>query len=197
VVLILVVMTGVVAATSSLWHRTSAPPARGHGHSGGPPPSSPVVLSPGSADGFNETSANASMAIDNNRATAWDTQWYRGNPVFGGLKQGSGLILDMGKPVTLTSVDVQFGAIPGADVQIMLGNTARPQSQATVSSFSTVATATNVAGEHLFQVTSKASGRYVLIWFTKLPPMAGSEHKRPADARYQAKIFNIIVRGRG
>jgi len=137
------------------------------------------------------------MAIDSNRATEWDTQWYRGNPVFGGLKPGSGLILDMGKTVTLKSVDVQFGAIPGADVQIMIGNTASPQSPATVSLFSTVATATDVAGEHLFRVTSKASGRYVLIWFTKLPPMAGSVHKRPADARYEAQIFNIIVRGLG
>jgi len=197
VALILLVMTGVVAATSSLWNRTTTPPPVGGGHSASASPASPRALTPISARGFDETSTNASMAIDNNRATEWDTQWYRGNPVFGGLKPGSGLILDMGKTVTLTSVDVQFGAIPGADVQIMLGNTASPQTPATVSTFSTVATATDVAGEHLFPVTSKASGRYVLIWFTKLPPMAGSVHKRPADARYEAQIFNIIVRGQG
>jgi hypothetical protein len=198
VVLILLVMTGVVAATSSLWHKTSPPPTgRGRAHSASPAPSSPATLAPGAASGFAETSNNASMAIDGSRATAWNTQYYLGNPVFGGLKQGSGLILDMGKPVTLKSVEVQFGAIPGADVQIMVGDTASPQTQATVSSFTTVATATNVAGDHLFRVTSKARGRYVLIWFTKLPPMAGSAHKRPADAKYEARIFNIIIRGQG
>lgn len=197
-VLILLAMTGIVAATSPLWHRATVPPAGGgRTHSSSPSPASDVVLAPTGARGFDETSTNAGYAIDHDPSTEWDTQWYRGNPVFGGLKQGSGLILDMGRAVTLSSVDVLFGAIPGANVQIMIGNTASPQSQATVSSYTTVATATDVAGDHLFQVTSKASGRYVLIWFTRLPPMSGSVGKSQADSRYEAKIFNIIVRGRG
>jgi hypothetical protein len=192
------VMTGVVAATSPLWHRASSTPPGRPTHSS-ILPSPPVgQLTPASASGFHETSASAGMAIDQNRGTEWDTQFYLGNPVFGGLKQGSGLMLDMGKTVTLSSVEVLFGSIPGADVQIMLGNTASPQvTGATVSSFTTVATATNVSSDHLFTVSSTASGRYLLIWFTKLPPLARSVGKSQADSRYEAKIFNIIVRGRG
>jgi len=30
------------------------------------------------------------MAIDGNPHTAWQTQFYKGNPVFGGLKKGPG-----------------------------------------------------------------------------------------------------------
>jgi serine/threonine protein kinase len=198
VALILLVMTGVVAATSPLWHRTSSTPPSKPTHSASPRVSSVVGLAPVSASGFHETSTGAGMAIDQSSRTAWDTQWYRGNPVFGGLRQGSGLMLDMGKTVTLSSVKVLFGPIPGADVQIMLGNTASPQvTGATVSSFTTVGTATNVSSDHLFTVSSTASGRYLLIWFTKLPPLAGSVGKSQADSRYEAKIFNIIVRGRG
>ena len=44
-------------------------------------------------------------------------------------------------------------------------------------------------GNTTFNVTSNATGRYVLIWLTDLPPLAGS-----AD-QYQAQIYNVVVRG--
>jgi hypothetical protein len=91
--------------------------------------------------------------------------------------------------VRLSSVRVMFGSIPGADVQIKLGNN-NARASSTLDSFTTVASATNVAGSHTFTVSSRASGRYVLIWFTKLPPQtAGS------SSRFEAKIFNVVVRG--
>jgi hypothetical protein len=196
-VLVVLAMAGVVAATSPLWDGHAAPQAAAKTHQTGPHGVSAVsVLEPLSASGFDETSSNAGLAIDKNPSSAWSTQWYEGNPVFGGLKKGSGLILDMGKAVTLSSVQVQFGSIPGADVQIMLGNSGSPQTQATLNGFTTVATASDVGGTHTFPVTSTASGRYVLIWFTKLPPMSGgSAGKIASQVRYRADIFNIIVRG--
>ena len=145
------------------------------------------------------TPRGANLAIDNNPATDWQTDWYLGNPVFGGLKQGSGLILDMGRSVRLSSVTVKFGSIPGADVQIKIGNPATPvppqnepsTAEAIANSMTTVAQQSNVSGTVTFPVTSTATGRYVLIWFTKLPPMAGQPNK------YQADIFNIVVKGMG
>jgi len=86
-------------------------------------------------------------------------------------------------------VQVTFGSILGADVQIKLGNN-NNRAPSTLSSFTTVASATDVAGTHTFTVDSKATGRYVLIWFTKLPPQsAGSAN------RFEAKIYNVTVRG--
>ena len=68
------------------------------------------VLKPLSAGGFdplstvandpgNENTGQARFVIDGDPATAWHTQYYLGNPRFGGLKSGTGLILDMGRPV--------------------------------------------------------------------------------------------------
>ena len=146
------------------------------------------ALSPSSADPSNENSDMARFAIDGNPATAWETQWYQRNPRFGGLKSGTGLILDMGKPVRLSSVTVTFGATPGADVRIELGNSNR-RAPGTLSQFTTVAQQNNVGGTYTFTTHSTSRGRYVLIWFTLLPPTG--------HGTYQAKIFNDVVRGAG
>ncbi len=158
------------------------------------------VLAPVSAHGFdalssssddpgNENDNEAGLAIDSNPSTFWHTQFYIGNPVFGGTKTGTGLILDMGTAVRLSSVQVAFGSIPGADVQIKLGNN-NTRAPSTLSSFTTVASGTNLGGTHTFTVHSSATGRYVLIWFTKLPPQSAGS----AD-RFEAKVYNVIVRG--
>ena len=182
---------------------------RGSQSSGGTPPahsasasaSNPVsVLAPRSAHGFdalsstsddpgNENDQLAHFAVDGSPSTSWNTQFYIGNPVFGGTKTGTGLILDMGKQVRLSSVQVTFGSIPGADVQIMLGNN-NTRAPSALSSFTTVARGTNLAGTHTFTVSSRTTGRYVLIWFTRLPPQSAG-----SSDRFEAKIYNIVVRG--
>ncbi len=158
-----------------------------------------VVLTPVSAHGFDaltspgsdpgdENDNLAQYAIDGDPATAWQTQYYTGSPFFGGLKQGTGLILDMGRKVRLSSVTVTFGPAPGADVSIEVGND-NTLAASTLSTFTTVARAHDVGGRHTFRCTGSVRGRYVLIWFTKLPS-AGS-------GKFGAEIFNIVVRGWG
>jgi hypothetical protein len=165
------------------------------------PPSgnaSAAALTPVSAHGFDvygsgssdENDQFAPLAIDGNPSTDWYTQFYLNNPVFGGLKPGTGLILDMGKAVKLSSVQVMFGPSVGADVAIEVGNS-NVRAKSTLSSFTTVAKATDIGGTHTFQASGSATGRYVLIWFTKLPPLAGSSNK------FEAQIYNIVVRGSG
>lgn len=167
-----------------------------------------VLLRPVSAHGFdpldtqgdpnNENDVLAGYAIDGNPATAWRSQYYLGNPVFGGLKAGSGLILDMGRRVRLRSVTVTFGAGPGAggangaassggaDVAVEIGRS-DTLAASTLGTFTTLATADSVAGKHTFRTANPARGRYVLIWFTRLPP-AGPN-------RFQAEVYGITVRG--
>jgi putative peptide zinc metalloprotease protein len=164
----------------------------------GPPSPLGVVLEPVGAAGFdveglpadpgNENSALAPNAIDGNPVTYWASQYYLGSPVFGGLKQGTGLILDMGRPVAIGSVTVTFGPARGADVSIEVGNH-DALTTATLSTFRTVARADDIGGTYTFTARHPARGRYLLVWFTKLPP-AGS-------GRFAAKIFNIVVRGPG
>jgi hypothetical protein len=191
-VLVFVVVTAITIGTMTL----RGSPSHGHLPSSVQSPNSPStqatqVLKPIGAQGVSEPSTKAALAIDGSPATAWSTQYYLGNPRFGGLKNGSGLLLDMGKTVKLSSVTVTFGSTPGADVSIKLGNdsSADPGS---VSSFTTVAQQDGVpGGTTTFDVHSSASGRYLLIWFTKLPPKADGG----PSGSFGASIFNIIVNG--
>jgi hypothetical protein len=153
-----------------------------------------VLLRPVSAHGFDpldtqgdpndENDALAGYAIDGNPATAWRSQYYLGNAVFGGLKAGSGLILDMGRRVRLRSVTVTFGG--DADVAIEIGGS-NTLAAPTLGTFTTVATADGVGGTHTFRTSSPARGRYLLIWFTRLPPTGPD--------RFQAEVYGITVRG--
>jgi hypothetical protein len=155
------------------------------------------VLKPVQANGFdplsssdpgNEDDAGAQFAIDGDPTTFWHTQYYQGSPAFGGLKKGSGLILDMGTQVRLSQLQVQFGSVCCATVHIEIGND-NTRSPATLGTFTTVASSSSAANATTFRVTNSAKGRYVLIWFTSLPPMAGS------NGQYMAQIYNVTVRG--
>jgi len=114
----------------------------------------------------------------------------QGNPEYqavrAGLKAGSGLIVDMGRKVRLKSATVTFGSAPGADVSIKIGNDDTLAASA-LPTFTTVATGVGVGGRHTFKATRRTRGRYVLIWFTRLPPAS--------QGRYEAEIFNIVFHG--
>lgn len=201
VVALLVLVVLVIAVRSLGGHGNPAAQASGQPTKSSSPPASKVtVLSPASAHGFdalsppsqdsgNENDNQAQFAIDGNPKTAWHSQYYFNNPAFGGLKQGSGLILDMGTKVHLSSVQVTFGPLPGASVNIEVGNS-NVRDPGTLSAFTTVAQADNVSNTYTFQARGTATGRYVLIWFTKLPPKTAGSQKQ-----YEAEIFNIVVRG--
>jgi len=156
------------------------------------------ALTPVAASGFDAlrtpqedpTDENSYLAInliDHNPA-GWQTQQYYGSPYFGNLKSGSGLILNMGKPVKVSSVSVTFGSEPGANVELKVGNS-DVRSAANEESMQTVASATDVSGNYTFTIAKPVLGQYLVVWFTKLPPLAH------ALGKYMAEIFTIIIRG--
>src|SRR5262249_1501633 len=71
---------------------------------GGPVRGSAVALGPNG--GANVSQAN--LAIDKQSGTSWTTDSYRGSPRFGNLYGGTGLMLDMGRRVKVSSVTVTF-----------------------------------------------------------------------------------------
>jgi hypothetical protein len=150
-----------------------------------------VPVSAGSFDPFgdhkDENGAEAKNAIDNDPTTFWHTDFYLNYPTFGNLKQGTGLFLDMGRTVRLSQVIVQFGTICCAHVEIEIGNT--DPGSASLSAFTAVQSSSTAAGSTTFNVTSGVTGRYVLIWITYLPRMAGSTNQ------YEALIYNVVVHG--
>jgi serine/threonine protein kinase len=202
-VVVVVVLAGAGLGALMLRHHSGGAPG-GNNQAGHTPSASgnPVsVLEPVKADGFdplssaaddphNENDAQAHFAVDGDPSTAWHSQYYF-TARFGNLKSGTGLILDMGKPVSLSSVTVTLGAIPGANVRIELGDDST-RSPGTLHGFKTVASQKNAGGEVTFPVTSKVTGRYLLIWFTKLPPQDPG-----GGGSFEAKVYNVVVKGAG
>jgi transcriptional regulator with XRE-family HTH domain len=142
-------------------------------------PASVVAFGPdGPADGDNPQLA--ARAIDGNPATAWTTGWY-GRPRFANVQRGTGLLLDMGRPVMITGVGVTLGRVPGADFQLRVGD------QPSLADLSEVAIATDASGAMGVRLTVPVYARYVLLWFTALPPSG--------TGTYQASVYNISVLG--
>ena len=199
-VVVIIAIALVVFALRSLHHgSTKTPPVSGQHTSTPKTSASATTLTPVGANAFEDNPADANMAIDNNPSTAWQTFQYIGNPVFGGLQQGSGLMLNMGHSVKLAAVKVTFETTPGADVQIKIGDPSNPsppqndvaQAESIASSMRTVASQNDVSGTVTFTIHSSASGQYILIWFTKLAPMPDHANK------FQGSIYNVVVTGSG
>jgi serine/threonine protein kinase len=196
VVIVLVLAAVGVAAWSvsrSLQH--SAAPAPSRTHSQSPTAAAAVPLRPVSAAVYDplgssgdDDPSEAPKAIDGNASTFWHTSYSLNHPRFGNLKKGTGLILDMGRPVRLSQVAAQFGASCCTHVVIEVGNS-NTVSSASLSTFTPVQSSSAAHGSTTFNVTKPATGRYVLIWITGLPPLAGSPGK------YEALIYDVAVHG--
>jgi hypothetical protein len=171
---------------------TATPTPGGRTQSTSPAAAADLLLKPVSANSFDPVSTDdpggARYAIDDSPSTYWHTDYYLGNSVFGGLKTGTGLILDMGKQVRLSQVMIQFGTICCTHVNIEIGNSDTPTAS-TLKTFTTLQSSTSAVNATTFNITNDTTGRYVLIWITDLPPQAGYTNQ------YQALIYNVVVHG--
>jgi serine/threonine protein kinase len=195
VIALVLAAVGVAAWSISrgLHHSPTPAPSRTHSSSQSAAAAA-VPLTPASATVYNplgssgdDDPADASKAIDGSASTFWHTSYYLGHQ-FGNLKKGTGLILDMGRPVRLSQLRVQFGTSCCTHVLIEVGNS-NTSSTAALSTFTPVQSSSAAQGSTTFNVTKQATGRYVLIWITDLPPLDGS------PGRYETMIYNITARG--
>ncbi len=82
-------------------------------------------------------------------------------------------MIDMGRPVRFSTVTVTFNSEPGAQVKLLVGNS-NARSKQNLDSMTTVATASNPTGTVTFHIKSQVTGRYLVVWFTRLPPRPGT-----------------------
>jgi transcriptional regulator with XRE-family HTH domain len=134
-----------------------------------------------SGPGQGDNPQTAPLAIDGGPPTAWRTDWYT-TAQFGNLYAGTGLLLDMGRPVTVTAARVTLGSAPGAGLQLRVG--AAP----VLADLPPVAHAADAGGVVRLQPASPAHGRYVLLWFTMLPADPGGT--------FQASVYDVRLEGR-
>jgi transcriptional regulator with XRE-family HTH domain len=130
--------------------------------------------------GSGDDPADAALAIDGIASTAWHTSWYA-SAAFGGLQQGTGLLIGMGKPVPISSVRLMLGQVPGADVEVRAGDTPL------LADLRPVASEAGAGGVIRLPLAAQVTAKYVLVWFTKLPSdQAGS---------YIASLYDVKIYG--
>ena len=146
-----------------------------------PAPVSAVSFDP-YGDGQGDNNRLAPLAIDADPATAWRPDWYT-SARFGNLKPGTGLLLDMGRKVTVTGARLTLGSAPGADFQLRVGAAAT-----SLADLPRVASSAGAGGHVHLRLTKPAQGRYVLIWFTRLPP--------DTSGTFQVSVYDVSLEGR-
>jgi hypothetical protein len=123
-------------------------------------------------------SSDLNKAIDANKSSAWTTQHYN-SAEFGKLRSGVGLVIDMGKTVTISKVRVLMPTAnqPGT-VELHVGDSLGTGSPQTDSGGASGA----------FDLNGKqARGRYLTLWFTKLPNIG----------EFRATVRDVAVYGTG
>ncbi|GLW12483.1 hypothetical protein Misp01_76110 [Microtetraspora sp. NBRC 13810] len=147
------------------------------------PSAKPVAVEPKSAKDFDPQGDNTEKpqwvgnAIDGKGGTEWHTDGYTSADL-GGLKDGVGLILDMGKPVKVSEVAVTLAKASGASLEVKVGDSP------SLGSLKTVAKAKGAGGKITMKADEPATGQYVLIWFTRVPADHGE---------FRGTIYDVVV----
>lgn len=125
----------------------------------------------------------AGLAVDGDPATAWRTMTYFNDPELGGLKDGVGLLVDLGKPVEVSQVELTLiGGPTSLDILAAQEGASAPTSTDGLDKVASVDGAgTNVDPEFDAPVTT----RYLVVWLTSLPSASGG---------FAGQIAEIVVR---
>lgn len=128
-----------------------------------------------------ENSEDASNVLDGDAATGWNTLTYQQQLGPDGLKEGVGLLLDLGSPQQVGAVQIQMTG-PGAVVELRAAD--RPG--AVAGDFEVIATGTDAGRLVTLRPESPVETRYLLIWLTELPRLG-------SDA-FRAGVTQVDVR---
>lgn len=137
-----------------------------------------TAFDPEGGDGEND--AEVGLVIDGRADTAWATEGYK-NPTTA-PKRGVGFILDLGRASSLTAVDLD-AVHPGWNTQIFVSPTSPTNLDGWGANRGEGIDLSTHASIHL---TTGSSGRYVLVWLTKLPL---------DDGLYRVRIAEVTVHG--
>jgi serine/threonine protein kinase len=148
-------------------------------------PSGSEVIAPVKAEDFDpqgdppeEYPELVKFVLDGDPSTTWHTSTYDQQFGPGGLKDGVGILLDLGESQAVGSVDV---GLVGAPTGLELFVTETKPSDVTGL---TAAAATTASGQGATLTPTEAvSGRYVLVWLTSLPHPGG----------FRGRISDIVV----
>jgi hypothetical protein len=163
---------------------SSPAPSRTSSSSGGPTAAAITGVTAGDFDpqgGNGENAGEAPRAVDGNPATAWTTLRYLQQFGDAGLKSGVGLVLDLGAAHDVSAVDLTMVGSPTA-VSVYVSPTDPPNLVGL-----DVAGHAQLAGTHgTVALDQPVTGRYVVVWLTRLPTVPGG---------FRGGIAEAVVKG--
>jgi hypothetical protein len=174
------VSDAVASTTASAPAVTSSAPAPAPSPAAAPvtPTVLPVTaISALDPQGGGESSETAPRAIDGDPATAWESQRYN-SATFAGLKDGMGLLLDLGVEVDVTQVQLSDGG-DGGSVSLLTA-------PGPALDGSTPVATTPAGGPQTLTPAEPVRSRYLVVWFTELPTTEGV---------FRASVSEIVVTG--
>lgn len=151
--------------------------AKNHGTSEQATERGAVEIKPASVKSFDPSGGSGFRDKDG----TWTTQSYK-TADFGGLKDGVGLLVDLGEPHEVTSVSLP-SATPGLAVALLAGDQA-PSGD--VKGMDSADTATTKATDTTLSGADAGEHQYWMVWVTKLAQSEGG---------FSASIATPVVRG--
>jgi hypothetical protein len=129
-------------------------------------------------DGQPENDGDVPLSYDNDPSTSWSTLEYRGSPAFGNLKDGVGIMYDLGSDQNIAGVTLTTST-PGIKVEVRTGE--NPDGD--LDSYAVGATGT-VDDTTDLTFDKPAKGRFLLVWVTGLVPSEGG---------FQGDLAEVVV----
>jgi len=128
-----------------------------------------------------ENDDRAARVLDGDTSTMWTTKTYRQQFGPSGLKEGVGLVLDLGKTETVRSLAIALRG-SGTDLELRVADQRSDQ----LEDYKVVAQASGESGLAEVRLDEPVQARYLLVWLTALPAEGSG---------YQGSIAEIGVRG--
>jgi hypothetical protein len=125
----------------------------------------------------------APLAIDGKPGTAWQTLTYRGNPQLGGLKNGVGLLVDLGKRTKVSSMRLTLLG-DGTSLEVLAAPAASAPPSDT-DGLQKVAEASDAGTKVSLKFDKPVTTQWLVVWLTSLPPAPGG---------YKGQVAEISVR---
>ena len=133
-----------------------------------------------------ENPDQVARVVDGNVRTGWRTTTYFGQAALGGLKDGVGVVLDLGGPRELSSLRIQLAG--GATNVSVYASSPGADEPRTLKGLRRIAVLDAAGPDVSVSVPSGLLTRYVVVWLTELPEVEPDN--------FRGEIREITVHGR-
>lgn len=133
-----------------------------------------------------ENPETAAFAVDGDVSTAWTTSSYFNSPQLGQLKDGVGLLVDLGRSQPVASISARLVGSP-TSVEVYATPDGAQVEPRLLNQLQLVGEAPNSDTEVMVRPDSSLSTRYLVVWLTSVPAVESDT--------YMGSIAEVSVRG--